>query len=188
MGAQCNNTAPHSNITNLSQSYRLSITELEAFQKGLTFIPTPNGPDRMGLRRDLHTYHRRLKLLDYFSYQSDFPSRWEPKTDVTSPSIQTLIRNDVTSFNKFRVKPTTKFNLTIQQLSAIKNLANNPHIIIKPADKGSQIVIMDKIQYLQEANRQLNNTLHYTPLYSIWNTKYDSRNCYEITQGKIYFS
>lgn len=33
--------------------------------------------------------------------------------------------------------------------------------MIKPADKGSKIVILDKTQYLIEANRQLNNVQHY---------------------------
>uniref|UniRef100_A0AAQ5Y079 Uncharacterized protein n=1 Tax=Amphiprion ocellaris TaxID=80972 RepID=A0AAQ5Y079_AMPOC len=52
----------------------------------------------------------------------------------------------------------------LKQLRAMKNLKDNDRIIIKPADKGSQIVIMDKFQYLYEANKQLNNKKHYIPL------------------------
>ncbi|CAJ0924715.1 unnamed protein product [Ranitomeya imitator] len=37
-------------------------------------------------------------------------------------------------------------------------------IIIKPADKGGGIVVMDKIKYIQEVHRQLNDTSIYTPL------------------------
>lgn len=36
--------------------------------------------------------------------------------------------------------------------------------MIKPADKGSAIVLMDKQQYLLWANRQLHNNKHYTQL------------------------
>ena len=38
------------------------------------------------------------------------------------------------------------------------------NIIIKPADKGGATVIMNKKDYIQEANRQLSNTLHYKKL------------------------
>lgn len=37
-------------------------------------------------------------------------------------------------------------------------VAHSPNIILKPADKGSKIVILDRQQYLTEANRQLPNT------------------------------
>lgn len=37
-------------------------------------------------------------------------------------------------------------------------------IVIKPADKGSVVVIQDKQQYLLEAHCQLNNTKHYVKL------------------------
>lgn len=125
----------------------------------------------MELRRDLHVYHRRLKLLDHFEYESDYPripftnpSVWEPKLDQVSETVQTLIRKDLNSFSRFRPRPHKKQNLTKQHWQALKGLSSNPSIVIKPADKGSQIVIMDKVQYLLEANKQLNNIKHYTPL------------------------
>lgn len=37
-------------------------------------------------------------------------------------------------------------------------------IVIKPADKGSSLVLMPLEDYLGEANRQFSNTLHYRPL------------------------
>ena len=52
-------------------------------------------------------------------------------------------------------------NLTKNEKIALKSLKNDPQIIIKPADKGSATVIMDRQDYLAEGNRQLSNTMHY---------------------------
>jgi hypothetical protein len=47
---------------------------------------------------------------------------------------------------------------------ALEELQQNTSIIIKPADKGSAIVILDREQYVKEALRQLQNTEYYQPL------------------------
>ncbi|XP_041797348.1 uncharacterized protein LOC121609712 [Chelmon rostratus] len=64
--------------------------------------------------------------------------------------------------------PVTSNNSTShqEQSQIIRSLQNNPHIIIKPADKGSKIVIMDKQQYALEARRQLSNMTYYKPIQS----------------------
>lgn len=145
--------------------------EREVLEKGLSFIPTPGKLDRDEIRRDLFTYHRRLKLLDYFQYEKDFPhipftkaSTWVPAMETISPSIQNLIRKDVRALAGFRPKPSNQTNLTKEQLRALKDLKNNDSIVIKPADKGSQVVILDRVQYILEAEKQLSNTMHYVPL------------------------
>ena len=43
-------------------------------------------------------------------------------------------------------------------------LSNNKHIVIKPADKGGQIVLQDRHNYILEAERQLNDNTYYRPL------------------------
>ena len=48
------------------------------------------------------------------------------------------------------------------ELEAIHDLKSNTNIIIKPADKGGKIVLLDKTSYLQEAYRQLNDSNYYT--------------------------
>ncbi len=52
-------------------------------------------------------------------------------------------------------------NLTATELQAVNSLKNNENIIIKPADKGGAVVIMDKELYKLEALRQLHNTNYY---------------------------
>lgn len=48
-----------------------------------------------------------------------------------------------------------KPNLTKEEVEALRSLQNDPLIVIKPADKGSAVVIMDRDQYVWEGYRQL---------------------------------
>ena len=51
--------------------------------------------------------------------------------------------------DKFYIKHSCKDNLSTQQLRTLKTLKNNPNIIIKPADKGGAVVVMNKDLYKQ---------------------------------------
>lgn len=53
---------------NLCASYQLSKAESEVLERGLTFIPTPTSFNKLELRKDLHDYHRRIKILDNFPH------------------------------------------------------------------------------------------------------------------------
>ena len=55
----------------------------------------------------------------------------------------------------------------------MRDLHDNRNIIIKPTDKGGNIVIMNTTDYVQEAQRQLLNPEHYKPLTSGWTTTYN---------------
>ena len=44
------------------------------------------------------------------------------------------------------------------KIQVIASLMNNGGIVIKPADKGGNIVNMNRMDYIQEGLRQLNNT------------------------------
>ncbi len=55
-------------------------------------------------------------------------------------------------------------NLSKTEFLALRNLKNITHLVIKKADKGSAVVIMDRDQYLHEAYRQLNNPANYSKL------------------------
>ena len=61
-------------------------------------------------------------------------------------------------------------NLIDGEIRALKNIRQNSHIIIKPADKGSATVIMDKQNYINEGYRQLGDSRYYEkiekPIYS----------------------
>ena len=52
-------------------------------------------------------------------------------------------------------------NLTNDERNTLNQLTKRTDIIIKPADKGSGTVVMDKQLYIDECTRQLNNTKFY---------------------------
>ena len=56
-----------------------------------------------------------------------------------------------------------KQNLTKEEYKAIRSLKQNNEIIIKPADKASAIVILDKAAYINGGQKQPNNTQFYEP-------------------------
>lgn len=83
-------TPTQSNILNLSLTYTLHESEKTILEKGLFFIPTPLKVDKNGLCIDLHKYHRRLKLLDHFEYDTGptgnnllNPPRGNPKDNLS---------------------------------------------------------------------------------------------------------
>jgi hypothetical protein len=59
-------------------------------------------------------------------------------------------------------------------LLALRDIQERDDIFIKPADKGSTVVVMDKTTYLQEAERQLSDCGFYE--------KFDSDPTLDFTQ------
>jgi hypothetical protein len=49
-------------------------------------------------------------------------------------------------------------------LGLIQELKERDDIVIKPADKGSAVVVMDIVDYIEEANRQLTDERIYKKL------------------------
>ena len=45
-----------------------------------------------------------------------------------------------------------KSNLTTEERASLKNLKNNDEIVIKKADKGSAVVVLDRQAYINEAS------------------------------------
>jgi reverse gyrase len=57
-------------------------------------------------------------------------------------------------FTNIYFRRTKTDNLTQAERSALRDIQERDDIIIKPADKGSAVVVMDKTTYIQEAERQ----------------------------------
>jgi GIY-YIG catalytic domain len=179
------NTQVRSFTLNLS-SLQLSTHELSLLNKGLTFIPTYNSLPINDIYCFQNRLIRNLKLKDYFQDDTadvfDYskktfthPSTWTPPdhkvTQTTLSTIQDimnaterLIMKYTVSNGRLMIRNEQTDNLTKHEKNALKSLQNNRSIVIKPADKGSATVVLNKEAYLQEAYRQLDNGNYYRKL------------------------
>ncbi|XP_068135476.1 uncharacterized protein [Hyperolius riggenbachi] len=165
-------------VVNLS-SYNPSKTELAVLSKGLTFSPTKRF-DEIEFCSDMEEFFRRIRLKEFFHNRPNYSSfeDTEPassKNKKSSTWTPKLGRNKkleeyIDNFRK-RIKleildkqKQTLYNLNTQERKAILSLKSNDNIVIKPADKGGAVVILDKSSYIQEANRQLSNNTYYKRL------------------------
>lgn len=158
---------------NLSKKFRLSHDQKKLLEKGLTFIPTINTHKHKKLKttQDLQVFQRRVALAALFEHKGNteqtpftHKSTWTPKWVQLPPVIRRFFRANAYALKTHDWGPPDTPNVSKRDIKALRQLKNNPHIIIKPADKGSAIVIMDREHYVWEANRQLDNTEHYQKL------------------------
>lgn len=104
-------------------------------------------------------------------------SNWVPRDTQLSDKVKSLILNIekttinyIKNSNKFErdnenfIKLREKDNISLNELESLNKLKNNKDIIIKNADKGGAIVLMNTSSYLREAYRQLSNTTYYKKL------------------------
>ena len=81
-------------------------------------------------------------------------SSWNPKPskNTTLEYFIDLVKIDVQTAPSTNIP--THNNLTPAEKDAIQELKERDDIVIKPIDKGSAVVVMDKVDYVEEANRQ----------------------------------
>ena len=84
---------------------------------------------------------------------------WVP--DNTPMMIDCLISVDELCLAKTNINALLKQNLTEKERAGIKELVMNRDIVIKKADKGSCVVIMDTTDYLEGGYSQLPNEKFY---------------------------
>lgn len=145
--------------------------------KGLTFVPTPAEISKDLLTDSVSEFKRKIKLSYFWSarqlsnkFDDNYEklpftakSDWHPPDAIIPQKVNEIISDLDTKINEIQIVR-DKNNLYSGQINALKQLKNKKHIIIKPADKGNSIVILNKADYLFEANRQLDNQMHYKKL------------------------
>lgn len=153
----------------------------------------PSAPyDSFTLDEDLHKFYRTLCLKDHFAdspshtVTSNLPGTLDPIPILSinnynlrpkshfNPRRQhhpietyiTLAQREISNFLKDIEKGDLRFhsNFSLQEKQALRSLKDMPDIIIKPADKGGAIVVMDKIDYVEEIHSQLSDTNTYVKL------------------------
>ena len=90
-------------------------------------------------------------------------SSWNPP-DPENLSLQKYLTDVYTDLSNLQYHRPNTENLSETEKLALKELDSNPDIVIKPADKGGKIVILDRDAYINEAIRQLSNSKFYIEL------------------------
>ena len=160
-------------VINMSTTL-LQEKEVHVLKKGSKYIPKPPKLQKNDLMSTFNKYARRIKL-QYFWHNKDksnaikpkfkIPSTWTPKNEDIDERVLKILNQLQQQLN--RVKLTNKVHNnhhTQKEIRLLKLLSNNHNIIIKPADKGSSLLILNTEDYSREAHRQLSNQLHYRPL------------------------
>ena len=153
------------NVFNLSDRV-LTENKINVLNTGLNFVPTPERLDRLQIKNDLEKLGRDIKLRMF--YQNDLspsfsakpafkvPSSWTPPIrDVHLELYLSEIEDKLIIINE---SGKSYPNLSKDERETLKSLMNDNDIIIKPADKGSAVVIWSKQDYLLEASNQMSDT------------------------------
>ena len=163
------------NVVNLS-NYKLKQHEEQVLNKGLNFIPTPVREHPANIMQDYLLFDRKLRLQYYFKDRKDtilkedrpfkLSTGWTPPAsqDQNFDTYRNFTQKELLTELNYNPKY-NRFNLTKKERMAIKTLAENSNIVIKPADKGGAIVIQNRSDYIAECERQLNNPDHYKKLH-----------------------
>ena len=161
-------------VVNLS-SRVLTPAEMSLLSKGLSFCPTQKEVDIFALKREMFDFVRRLRLKEYYcgdeSIDGDFldqPAYGKRSTWCSERNRVAVLETYVSLLEKKILSQDLGIrchrNLFKDEQEALENLRRYDDIIIKPADKGSAVVIMDRARYVGEAMRQLSDKDVYLPL------------------------
>ena len=165
-------------VDNLS-CFLLEMDQFKVLGKGLKYCPTSNrfdhGPLIESINRFFHSVSLHLFFQENISTEKEIPdlslpfehpelklsSDFNPQMPSNLEYIHTKVTERVLKFNPMLDRPR---NLTNREFKALFRLADNNDIIIKKADKGSNIVIQNKSDYIEEGNIQLLDTKFYKVL------------------------
>ena len=86
------------------------------------------------------------------------PSSWVPPPVA---NLEFFISKNNLDLSRCKPPPCGKSNISADETKALKQLASNRNIVIKPADKGGAVVILDREFYIAEGIRQLSDPKFY---------------------------
>lgn len=169
------NLPPHPkepNVINLSDK-ELSKEELSILSRGLTFCPGNGRYDEFTLLKDLDNFARNLRLEEYFFdkpekdnalFRGVIGRQWTPDAnrDRHLDLYIDAVQKDV--IHAYKVHKPSMNNISKREKEALLTLSNCEDLVIKPADKGGAIVVLNRSDYIEEGKRQLNNKQFYKHL------------------------
>ena len=133
---------------------------MSVLRKGLKFIPKPKQLHIQALHTDIRNFMHRLKTV----YELQFKNKpRKPDKEPKDPkyncplnperlsdngTLDTFLhRVRLEMLNTDQYKQNKQDNLTRKERLALRDLINNPHIVINKADKGSTIVVEERRIY-----------------------------------------
>ena len=151
-------------VTNLS-SCVLSASQILLLAKGQKFVPLGrlNKPNLMNDIQDLGR-KMRIKCLFQDDTQKSLHPFWQKAVNYIPPMANNSIENFIHALlveSSDLKHNRNQYNLNADDNRAVHELTGNTDIILRPADKGSNIVILSREQYEKECHRQLVGSIHY---------------------------
>ena len=138
---------------------------------GFKFIPTPEKCNNEELNNDVNEFFRRMRLKEFFQdIENNDNSIVRNNSNFEPPCGRNISLDSYISASKAICSNTiwtnnhTKYNITLKQREAIKPLAHDNSIIIKEADKGGGIVIMNTEFYKTKVLEMLSDENYYKPV------------------------
>ena len=135
--------------------------------KGLKFTPTPK-TNTFELKSDIRNFSRKLRLIEFFATEQGGHEEEESIHRNKSSFCPPVNRdkkldapiNFINGLNLSQPE-SDKSNLSKKQWKGINDFKNNDSIIIKEADKGGCVVIMNKTHYKAMVYNQLDDRVIY---------------------------
>ena len=153
-------------VVNMS-SRKLTTDESSVLSRGLNFVPAKR-QTIAHLTAELKQWERLMRLREYWSARPDEPnatgtasadpdskfktSTWTPPKG-RDPCLDMYLE-EVTSSSIRDVSRRGRHNLTPGEEAALTALVKDDSIIIRPADKGSAIVILNREDYMGNSGRR----------------------------------
>uniref|UniRef100_A0A8C5R6D6 Reverse transcriptase domain-containing protein n=1 Tax=Leptobrachium leishanense TaxID=445787 RepID=A0A8C5R6D6_9ANUR len=152
-------------VFNLSTKV-LTSDHLAVLSKGLSFVPKYT-PSRFELSVELYKLNRTLVIQERIGDDTfvSNPLRLKSLHDAKTPNstVQTFsqqVQHTVESISPYK----TYSNLSKSEWDALQDLAHDPSIVVRPADKGGGIVVLDYVYYRNEILSQLHDEQTYRRL------------------------
>ena len=133
-------------------STKLSRDQIKLLSKGLKFTPTPKR-NVQELKKDTENFTRKLRLIEFFANEeANYDGSLVKKKGEFNPPRNRNKTLDIVidflhkqNFEERKYKNTS--NISANEYKGIFELKNNNDIIIKEADKGGAVVIMNRNHY-----------------------------------------
>ena len=132
----------------------------------MKFCPTPENFNTNISTKDMNDFCRKLKLTEFFDgLTGNDESIVKPKSYFNPPDGRNTAIDRATMVLKKAPPPVKKehptYNISAEERKAIQSLKNNKQIIIKEADKGAAVVLMNRDFYVQRAECILRDSSAY---------------------------